>query len=325
MGINFKDENREAVRLNKYISESGFCSRREADKFIEAGRVKINGVKVLMGTKVFEGDKVTVDNRPIKIEEDFVYLVLNKPVGITCTTEKHVRGNIVDFIRHKKRIFPIGRLDKDSQGLIFMTSDGDIVNKVLRAGNNHEKEYIVTVDRPLTTEFTKAMANGVPILGTVTKPCMIKKERKNVFRITLTQGLNRQIRRMCEHFGYNVTKLERVRIMNITLGNLSDGQWRNMTKKELLEIKKLTGESVKTEEASDEELRPVDGVNQRDKRDKKPFNNRKKQDDKNRHKQHNNYRKPSEEPKQGSKKSKNKKNDGGGKSKVIHRNSNSKK
>lgn len=250
MKINFKDENREEVRLNKYISESGFCSRRKADSYIEAGRVKINGVKAEMGTKVKIGDKVTVDNKPIKVEEDFVYIVLNKPVGITCTTEKHIKGNIVDFVGHEKRIFPIGRLDKESQGLIFLTNDGDVVNKILRAGNNHEKEYVVTVNKPITEGFIKGMSNGVPILDTVTKRCTVKREGKNIFRITLTQGLNRQIRRMCGYFGYEVKKLERVRIMNIKLGKLSSGQWRNMTKNEILEIKKLTGNSLKTEEAS---------------------------------------------------------------------------
>lgn len=266
MKINFKDENREEVRLNKYISENGFCSRREADAYIEAGRVKIDGVKVTMGTKVRRGQKVTVDNKTIGVEEELVYIVLNKPIGITCTTEKHVRGNIVDFVNHEKRIFPIGRLDKESQGLIFMTNDGDIVNKILRAGNNHEKEYVVTVNKPITSAFISAMSKGVPILGTMTKDCVIKKEGRNVFRIVLTQGLNRQIRRMCGHFGYEVTKLERVRIMNISLGKLTDGKWRYMTKKELSDIKNLTDESVKTEEASSKSLRPKEGVNQRDKR-----------------------------------------------------------
>lgn len=272
MSINFKDQNREEVRLNKYISESGFCSRRVADSLIEAGRVKIDGKVALMGTKVRVGQKVTVDNKPIIEEEEFVYIVLNKPVGITCTTEKHIKGNIVDFINHKKRIFPIGRLDKESQGLIFLTNDGDIVNKILRAGNNHEKEYIVTVNKAITNEFINGMSNGVPILGTVTKECKVTRLGRNVFRIILTQGLNRQIRRMCGYFDYEVTKLERVRIMNISLGKLSDGQWREMTKKELLEIKRLTDGSVKTEEASDKELKPMDGINQRDKRKKKVFN-----------------------------------------------------
>ncbi|MBI6038431.1 23S rRNA pseudouridine(2604) synthase RluF [Clostridium perfringens] len=245
-----KNEIRDEVRLNKYISETGFCSRREADKLIEQGRVKIDGVKASTGMKVSKGQSVYVDGKPLKVENELVYIALNKPVGITCTTESKIKGNIVDFINHEKRIFPIGRLDKDSQGLIFMTNDGDIVNKILRAGNNHEKEYIVTVNKTITDEFIKGMSNGVPILGTVTKKCLVKKESKNSFRIILTQGLNRQIRRMCEYFGYEVKKLERVRIMNVSLGNLKIGSWRYLTKKELAEINRLTENSLKTEEAS---------------------------------------------------------------------------
>lgn len=245
-----KNEIRDEVRLNKYISETGFCSRREADKLIEQGRVKIDGVKASTGMKVSKGQSVYVDGKPLKVENELVYIALNKPVGITCTTESKIKGNIVDFINHEKRIFPIGRLDKDSQGLIFMTNDGDIVNKILRAGNNHEKEYIVTVNKPITDEFVKGMSNGVPILGTVTKKCLVKKESKNSFRIILTQGLNRQIRRMCEYFGYEVKKLERIRIMNVSLGNLKIGSWRYLTNKELAEINRLTENSLKTEEAS---------------------------------------------------------------------------
>lgn len=245
-----KNEIRDEVRLNKYISETGFCSRREADKLIEQGRVKIDGVKASTGMKVSKGQSVYVDEKLLKVENELVYIALNKPVGITCTTESKIKGNIVDFINHEKRIFPIGRLDKDSQGLIFMTNDGDIVNKILRAGNNHEKEYIVTVNKPITDEFIKGMSNGVPILGTVTKKCLVKKESKNSFRIILTQGLNRQIRRMCEYFGYEVKKLERIRIMNVSLGNLKIGSWRYLTKKELAEINRLTENSLKTEEAS---------------------------------------------------------------------------
>lgn len=243
-------ENTDEIRLNKYISETGFCSRREADKLIEQRRVKIDGVIATTGMKVKKNQTVTVDGKKLKVEEELVYIALNKPTGITCTTEKKVKGNIVDFINHKKRIFPIGRLDKDSQGLIFLTNDGDIVNKILRAGNNHEKEYIVTVDKPITNEFIKGMSNGVPILDTVTKKCIVKKEGKNIFRIILTQGLNRQIRRMCEYFGYEVTKLERIRIMNVNLGGLKIGQWRNLTNAELKEINRLISTSVKTEEAS---------------------------------------------------------------------------
>ncbi|MDM0476055.1 23S rRNA pseudouridine(2604) synthase RluF [Clostridium perfringens] len=248
--VSNKNEIRDEVRLNKYISETGFCSRREADKLIEQGRVKIDGVKASTGMKVSKGQSVYVDGKPLKVENELVYIALNKPVGITCTTESKIKGNIVDFINHEKRIFPIGRLDKDSQGLIFMTNDGDIVNKILRAGNNHEKEYIVTVNKTITDEFIKGMSNGVPILGTVTKKCLVKKESKNSFRIILTQGLNRQIRRMCEYFGYEVKKLERVRIMNISIGNLKIGSWRYLTKKELAEINRLTENSLKTEEAS---------------------------------------------------------------------------
>lgn len=248
--VSNKNEIRDEVRLNKYISETGFCSRREADKLIEQGRVKIDGVKASTGMKVSKGQSVYVDGKPLKVENELVYIALNKPVGITCTTESKIKGNIVDFINHEKRIFPIGRLDKDSQGLIFMTNDGDIVNKILRAGNNHEKEYIVTVNKSITDEFIKGMSNGVPILGTVTKKCLVKKESKNSFRIILTQGLNRQIRRMCEYFGYEVKKLERIRIMNVSLGNLKIGSWRYLTKKELAEINRLTENSLKTEEAS---------------------------------------------------------------------------
>lgn len=248
--VSNKNEIRDEVRLNKYISETGFCSRREADKLIEQGRVKIDGVKATTGMKVSNGQSVSIDGKPLKVENELVYIALNKPVGITCTTESKIKGNIVDFINHEKRIFPIGRLDKDSQGLIFMTNDGDIVNKILRAGNNHEKEYIVTVNKPITDEFVKGMSNGVPILGTVTKKCLVKKESKNSFRIILTQGLNRQIRRMCEYFGYEVKKLERIRIMNVSLGNLKMGSWRYLTKKELAEINRLTENSSKTEEAS---------------------------------------------------------------------------
>ena len=238
----------EEIRLNKYISETGFCSRREADKLIENGRVTINGVKALMGTKVKEGTDVRVDGRPIKKTNELVYIALNKPVGITCTTEKKIKGNIDDFVNHKERIFPIGRLDKDSQGLIFLTNDGDIVNKILRAGNNHEKEYIVKVDKDITDRFITSMSKGVRILGTVTKECYVEKINRNTFKIILTQGLNRQIRRMCETSGYNVIKLNRVRIMNVTLDKLPIGKWRNLTVNELKKINYLINNSGKTEE-----------------------------------------------------------------------------
>jgi 23S rRNA pseudouridine2604 synthase len=221
------------MRLNKYISETGACSRREADAWIAAGRVTINGAVAQLGTRVAEGDAVCVDGLPVGAARRHVYLALNKPVGITCTTERHVRGNIVDFVGHRERIFPIGRLDKDSEGLILLTNNGDIVNEILRSENEHEKEYVVEVDRPLTQEFLRAMAAGVPILGTVTKPCRTERLGRNTFRIVLTQGLNRQIRRMCEHFGYTVRRLRRERIINITLGDLPVGRWRNLGRREL--------------------------------------------------------------------------------------------
>ncbi len=237
-------------RLNKFISETGYCSRREADKLIEQGRVTVNGELPLLGEKVTPEDHIEVDGTSITSREKPVYLAFNKPVGITCTTELQVKGNIVSFINYKKRIFPIGRLDKPSQGLIFLTNDGDIVNKILRAGNNHEKEYVVTVDKPVTQKFLDKMAGGVPILDTVTRRCKVTQEDKFVFRIVLTQGLNRQIRRMCEALGYRVTKLKRTRIMNITLRGLPVGEWRYLTPREISEIQELVQTSSKTEEAS---------------------------------------------------------------------------
>lgn len=238
-------DRKEEIRLNKYISETGICSRREADKLIESGKVTIDGVRATMGVKVSKGQKVKVNGKDISKEEELVYIALNKPVGITCTTDPKVKGNIVDFIGHEKRIFHIGRLDKDSQGLILLTNDGDIVNKILRAGNNHEKEYIVTVNKPINDDFIKKMSSGVRILGTVTKKCFVKKEGSKVFRIILTEGMNRQIRRMCEAFGYQVVKLERIRIMNINLGNLKNGSWRDLTVKELKGLNDLIKDSQK--------------------------------------------------------------------------------
>lgn len=239
-----------AKRLNKYISDSGFCSRRFADKLIENSRVTINGKVPELGTKVAPGDKVYVDGREIKASEsnhtDRVYIAYNKPVGITCTTERHVKGNIIDAIGHTKRIFPIGRLDKPSEGLIFLTSDGDIVNKILRAENAHDKEYIVTVDKPISERFVDRMSKGVPILGTITKACIVKPEGKYVFRIILTQGLNRQIRRMCEYLGYEVTRLRRSRIMNVEVGTLGAGQWRDLTESEMSAINAAVSDSRKT-------------------------------------------------------------------------------
>lgn len=230
-----------STRLNKYISESGICSRREADRYIEQGNVFINGKRAGIGDQVVAGDVVKVNGQLIepRNEEDLVFIALNKPVGVVSTTEDGEKDNIVDFVNHSTRIFPIGRLDKDSQGLIFLTNHGDLVNKILRAGNDHEKEYLVTVNKPVTDEFIRGMGAGVPMLGTVTKKCKVKREAPFVFRITLIQGLNRQIRRMCEHFGFEVTKLERVRIMNVSLKGLPPGEWRDLTDDELIELFKL--------------------------------------------------------------------------------------
>jgi len=224
------------LRLNKYISESGKASRRGADKLISEGRVTINGKIAKIGSQVEPGDDVRVSGNPIRVARNNVYIALNKPVGITSTTEKHVKGNIIDLVNHPLRIFNIGRLDKDSDGLILLTNDGDIVNEILRAEHKHEKEYIVTVDKPITPEFLKQMAGGVEILGTKTLPCEVIQLSKYVFQIILTQGLNRQIRRMCESLGYDVYRLQRTRIMNIHLGNLPIGQWRDLSKKERTQL-----------------------------------------------------------------------------------------
>ena len=238
------------TRLNKYLSEVGYCSRRKADSLIEQGRVTINGEVPEMGTKVKPGDEVRVNGELIvPPKKDNVYLVFNKPVGIVCTTNPKDKKNIVDYINYPTRIFPIGRLDKPSEGLILLTDDGDIVNKILRARNNHEKEYIVTVDRLISEDFISRMASGIPILDTITKKCEVEQLSKYVFRIVLTQGLNRQIRRMCEYLGYEVVKLKRIRIMNIEL-DVPVGQYRHLTTKELEELDSLTGSSIKTEEGS---------------------------------------------------------------------------
>jgi 23S rRNA pseudouridine2604 synthase len=223
------------MRLNKFLSETGMCSRREADGWIAAGRVTLNGVRAELGTRVQATDEVRVDNRVVGAgkKKNKIYICLNKPVGITCTTERHIQDNIVDFVGHEERIFPIGRLDKDSEGLILLTNNGDIVNEILRSENNHEKEYLVTVDKPVTDAFLAGMAGGVRILDTLTKPCKVKRMGQDAFRIILTQGLNRQIRRMCEVFGYKVRRLQRVRIINIRLGGLKIGHWRNLTAAEL--------------------------------------------------------------------------------------------
>ncbi|PPK46343.1 23S rRNA pseudouridine(2604) synthase RluF [Clostridium algidicarnis] len=232
-------DTKDSIRINKFISDSGYCSRREADRLIESGRVTVDGVKAVIGTKVSTYQEVYVDKKLINEKEKPIYIALNKPVGITCTTEPWVKGNIVDFVGHPKRIFHIGRLDKDSEGLIFLTNDGDIVNKILRAENNHEKEYIVTVDKPISRNFIENMSSGVNILDTITKKCKVTREGTYVFRIILTQGLNRQIRRMCSALGYNVVKLQRIRIMNVTLHNLPLGKWRYLTPSELITINKL--------------------------------------------------------------------------------------
>lgn len=238
------------TRINKYLSESGICSRREADKLLDEGRITINGIVPEMGTKVSQDDEIRVDGKLVREKrEKPIYLAFNKPVGIECTTNQNVRDNIVDYINYPKRIFPIGRLDKASEGLIFMTDDGDIVNKILRARNNHEKEYIVTVNCPITDKFIEKMSNGIPILDTVTRKCKVEQISKNVFRIILTQGLNRQIRRMCEYLDYEVTALKRTRIINISL-DVHVGRYRELTADEITQLNKLIEPSSKTEEAS---------------------------------------------------------------------------
>jgi 23S rRNA pseudouridine2604 synthase len=242
------DEN-QSTRINKYLSEVGYCSRRAADKLIEQGRVTINGVIPEMGTKISTSDEVHVDGLLIsKPKDEPVYLAFNKPIGIVCTTDTRVeKDNIIDFINYPSRIFPVGRLDKASEGLIFLTNDGDIVNKILRARNSHEKEYIVTVNKPITKQFVQQMTNGVPILDTITRKCHVEQIGVVIFKIILTQGLNRQIRRMCEHLDYRVKKLKRVRIMNISL-DLPVGKWRDITADELKEINRLVDHSSKTHE-----------------------------------------------------------------------------
>lgn len=250
MTLQNNDQISSTKRLNKYISESGYCSRRAADKLIEDNRVTINGKIPELGTKVHAGDVVKVNGKAIaataKNKSDRIYLAYNKPTGITCTTERHVRGNIIDAINHPQRIFPIGRLDKPSEGLIFLTSDGDIVNKILRAENAHDKEYLVTVDKPLSERFVERMQRGLPILGTITKPCIVKVKSRFAFTIILTQGLNRQIRRMCEYLGYDVKTLKRTRIMSVDLRGLKVGQWRDLTTEEMANINAAVANSSKT-------------------------------------------------------------------------------
>ncbi|AWB42856.1 23S rRNA pseudouridine synthase F [Paenibacillus sp. CAA11] len=224
------------MRINKWISETGYCSRREADKLVQAGKVTINGQVAELGSQAEDGDDVRIEGRPLAAKSKHVYIALNKPVGITSTTEGHIKGNIVDFVGHPERIFPIGRLDKDSEGLILMTNDGDIVNKILRAEGKHEKEYIVTVNKPITPRFVQAMSEGVRILGEMTLPCKVTRISDNVFRIILTEGKNRQIRRMCASLGYEVRRLQRIRVMNIHLGALKRGAWRDLTPEEKEEL-----------------------------------------------------------------------------------------
>lgn len=241
----------DSISLNKFISDTGYCSRREADKLIAEGRVLLNEVPAKLGNRYSFGDSVEVDGSLITTEdelkkrEDLLYIAFNKPVGITTTTEEKIKGNMISFINHKKRIFPIGRLDKDSEGLIFLTNDGDIVNKILRAGNNHEKEYIVKVDKPITDFFVKGMSNGVRIKDGLTNPCFVKKLSNHTFKIILTQGMNRQIRKMCDNFGYTVMNLQRIRIMNIKL-DVAVGRWRYLNDAEMAEIMEMVKDSSKT-------------------------------------------------------------------------------
>ena len=239
-----------SINLNKFISATGICSRREAEKLIVEGRVTINGNLTKLGNRVVEGDDVRIDGCPLKSRPKTRYIALYKPVGIVSTTDSKEKKNIVRYINYPERLFPVGRLDKPSEGLIFLTNDGDIVNKILRAGNQHEKEYIVTVDKIITDEFINKMSNGIPILGTLTQSCIVEKISQYVFKIILTQGLNRQIRRMCEYLDYDVTKLKRTRIMNVTLAGLKYGDWRELSQKEIDTIHQLISNSSKTAEAS---------------------------------------------------------------------------
>ncbi|MDY5539978.1 MAG: pseudouridine synthase [Lachnospiraceae bacterium] len=238
----------EDIRLNKFISEAGICSRREADRLIESGRVRVDGKQAVTGMRVSSAQQVTVDGRPVSREEERIFLAVHKPKGIVCTADKREKDNLIDFLHYPKKITYLGRLDKDSTGLILMTNDGDINNRMMRARNGHEKEYLVEVDREVTEEFVSGMSRGVPILDTVTKKCLVEKTGPCAFRIILTQGLNRQIRRMCEYFGYRVKKLHRIRVMNIELGDLKPGEYRRLTPKEIAELDRLTGSGGKDRE-----------------------------------------------------------------------------
>lgn len=255
--------NQQSINLNKFISSTGICSRREAEKLIVEGRVTINGKTTQLGNRVFKKDVVKVDGRLLKHKPKTLYIALNKPVGIVSTTDSREPDNIVQAVNHPERLFPIGRLDKPSEGLIFLTNDGDIVNKILRAGNNHEKEYIVTVNKKIDQDFIEKMSNGIPILGTVTKKCRVEKITTHIFKIILVQGLNRQIRRMCEYLDYEVTKLKRTRIMNVELGQLKQGDWRELTAEELKQINTMIATSSKTEEASVVKEKPKKSVAKR--------------------------------------------------------------
>jgi len=264
------NNNQNSTNLNKFISSTGVCSRREAEKLIVAGRVTINREIAQLGNRVFKGDVVKVDGRKLQAKPKTLYIALNKPVGIVSTTDARERNNIVKHINYPERLFPIGRLDKPSEGLIFLTNDGDIVNKILRAGNNHQKEYIVSVNKQITEDFIEKMSKGIPILGTVTQKCSVEKQNNVTFKIILTQGLNRQIRRMCEYLDYEVTKLKRTRIMNIELGTLNSGDWRELTEDEMKEINKMISSSSKTQEAS---LQPAKKQQKTSKRKEKPTAN----------------------------------------------------
>lgn len=265
---------KKSIRLNKFISESGICSRRDADRFIEQGNVRINKRRAAIGDQVFPGDCVKVNGQGIEPwdAEALVFIALNKPVGVVSTTEHSEKDNIVDFINHSKRIFPIGRLDKDSQGLIFLTNNGDLVNKILRAGNGHKKRYTVTVDRPFADDFIHAMASGVPILGTITKKCTVERISPRVFSITLVQGMNRQIRRMVEHFGHEVQKLERVEIMGITLKGLPLGEWRDLSEQELATLEKAVKHSSSEAPPTHKKQRPGSKTKAREKSNRPPSN-----------------------------------------------------
>lgn len=254
----------EEIRINKYLSDAGVCSRREADRLIESGRVEIDGQKAEMGAKVKRGQKITVDKKPVSEEEEQILLAFHKPKGIVCTTSQKEKDNIVDYIRYEKRVYPVGRLDKESEGLILLTNQGELSDQILRGSHYHEKEYIVTVNKKITKAFLKGLSEGVPILDTVTRPCKVKPIDDYSFQIILTQGLNRQIRRMCEYFNYRVRKLTRVRIMNIRLGKLKSGTWRKVSKEEWEELNRLLSVPVterKGKEGNDESNPTYEGIN----------------------------------------------------------------